>query len=140
MRNHWVVDFPEVTEEQIRNFAIAAEEPNPIHRDNGAAQQIGLAGIIALNVMIDNFASRAIAAEIPMAKVHDKKVIYENPLYAGSLLQVSCEIPWHKMHLAHVTVTIKNGFETIATCECRLLLPRKTASLAPATESATAIL
>lgn len=137
MRNHWEVDFPEVTEEQIRDFAIAADEPNPIHRDNNAAQQVGLLGIIALNVMIDNFASRAIAIEIPMAKVRSKNVTYENPLYAGSHPQVSCEVTLRKMHLVRVAVTIKNGFMIIATFECRLLLPRQSASLVPAMESTT---
>lgn len=139
MRNNWVVDFPEVTEKQIRDFALAADEPNPIHRDNNAAQQIGLLGIIALNVMIDNFASRAVAAEIPMAKVRAKNVTYESPLYAGSCPKVSCEITLRKMHLVHVTVTVKNGFVTIASCECKLLLPRQSASLAPVTEPAVAI-
>lgn len=137
MRNHWIVDFPEVTEKQIRDFAISADEPNPIHRDNDAAQQIGLAGIIALNVMVDNFASRAIATEIPMAKVRSKNVTYESPLYAGSRPQVNCEITLHKMHLMHVAVTIKNGFIIIATCDCKLLLPRQSASLTPAMESTT---
>lgn len=124
MIQNWEIEFPNLTEEDIREFALTSHEPNLIHRDSAAARRRGLLGIVALNTMVDNYASSTIARYLPGVRVVKKTVEYKNPLYAGFSPRVTCTVVWKKMHLADVRFVIRNGYETtIAEGMCRILLP-----------------
>lgn len=134
----WEVNFPNVSEEDIREFACASKESNPIHRDNDVAREQELLGIVALNTMVDNYFSDAIAREIPKVRVMEKTVRYRNPLYAGSSPSVTCVVTWKKMRLAKVSVVVKNCHEIIAEGECLLFLPPASKQSTQATGESTA--
>ena len=120
----WGAVFPIVSEADIRSFATHINDTNPVHHDNEAAQKAGLHGIIAPGVMTIGFVSSAIATKIPGSQVCRLEMKFSAPLYAGSTPSVFCAISGHSGQLAKVAVTVKNGFEVIATGSCVILLPK----------------
>jgi acyl dehydratase len=51
------VTLPPITKEQLRAFAEASGDPNPIHLDESVAKQMGLPGIIAHGMLVSSFLS-----------------------------------------------------------------------------------
>ena len=110
---------------EIRRFADAIGDTNPLHHDKKIAQEIyGLKGIIAPGVMVTGFISATLAAEIPGAQVRRMNLKFIHPVYAPSLhIVVQYEVTEQKRNVAKVLVTIMNGDEKTAEGYCILLLP-----------------
>jgi acyl dehydratase len=54
-------DFPEITQDQLRAYAKASGDPNPIHLDDEVAKKAGLPGVIAHGMLTAAFlAERAV--------------------------------------------------------------------------------
>jgi acyl dehydratase len=51
--------FPPITREQLRAYAEASGDPNPVHLDDEAAKKAGLPGIIAHGMLVAAFVARA---------------------------------------------------------------------------------
>lgn len=119
----WGQRFPEITEAAIRNFASNIGDTNPLHHDNGAAQKMGLPGIIAPGVMTIGFVSSAIAEAMPGTQVRRLGMKFVNPLYAGSLPSVFCDMTHRSGRVMKIIVAIKDGERVVAIGDCVLLLP-----------------
>ncbi len=124
MRDHWEKEFPLVDETGIKLFATAIGDNNPLHHDNEAARRAGLHGIVAPGVMLTGYASSTMACELPNAMVCKLEMKLIKPLYAGSLPFVVCNMLKQRGRIAHVAITIRNGFQTLAQGSCTLLLPQ----------------
>jgi len=111
-------------EKKIRDFARSIDDENPLHHDNEATKGAGLQGIIAPGVMILGFVSSIIAKEIPWVMIHRLDVRFKKPVYAGSVLAISCTVLRQRRVSADVAITIKNGLDTVAEGSCQLLLPQ----------------
>ena len=72
---------PAITQEQLRRYAEASGDYNPIHLDGYAAQQVGLDGVIAHGMLsmafLGQFVNRQIA-DIPGARMEHLKVRFLN--------------------------------------------------------------
>ncbi len=68
--------FPAITREQLRAYAEASGDPNPIHLDDAVARKAGLPGIIAHGMLIAAFvaerARRVAGPEWRMAKLQTR--------------------------------------------------------------------
>lgn len=120
----WKKEFPAMSEDDIRAFALAIDDHNPIHHDNEAARKIGLAGIVVPGVRVICFASSAIAEKLPGAMARRLSIQFIKPLYAGVPFIVSCAI-LKKTNLSRIiNVSIKNtSGGIILEGECQAVLP-----------------
>jgi acyl dehydratase len=80
---------PAITQEQLRRYAEASGDYNPIHLDEQAAQQVGLNGVIAHGMLsmafLGQFVNQQIA-DIPGARVDYLKVRFLNMVRLGDTL------------------------------------------------------
>ena len=80
---------PAITVEQLRRYAEASGDYNPIHLDEQAAQQVGLDGVIAHGMLsmafLGQFVNQQIA-EIPGARMEHLKVRFLNMVRLGDTL------------------------------------------------------
>jgi acyl dehydratase len=80
---------PAITQEQLRRYAEASGDYNPIHLDGHAAQQVGLDGVIAHGMLsmafLGQFVNRQIA-DIPGARMEHLKVRFLNMVRLGDTL------------------------------------------------------
>ena len=80
---------PAITLEQLRRYAEASGDYNPIHLDEQAAQQVGLDSVIAHGMLsmafLGQFVNRQIA-EIPGARMEHLKVRFLNMVRLGDSL------------------------------------------------------
>ncbi len=91
-----------ITQEQLRRYAEASGDYNPIHLDELAAQQVGLDGVIAHGMLsmafLGQFVNQQIA-DIPGARIEQLKVRFHNMVRLGDTLtchgkvatQTTCE-------------------------------------------------
>lgn len=123
-REHWGKEFPQVTEEAIREFAQCIGDFNPIHHQVESAKDAGLHGIIAPGVMMIGFASAAIAEEIPGVIIRKLELKFKQPMYAGSLPIVLCSTSHARGPVLEIGVSIRNGGMVLAEGNCTLLCPK----------------
>ena len=80
---------PHITQEQLRRYAEASGDYNPIHLDEQAARQVGLDGVIAHGMLsmafLGQFVTQQIAI-IPGARIEDLKVRFLNMVRLGDTL------------------------------------------------------
>ena len=80
---------PPITQEQLRRYAEASGDYNPIHLDEQAAQQVGLDGVIAHGMLsmafLGQFVNQQIGA-IPGAHIEHFKVRFLNMVRLGDTL------------------------------------------------------
>jgi acyl dehydratase len=80
---------PAITLEQLRRYAEASGDYNPIHLDEQAAQQVGLDGVIAHGMLsmafLGQFVNRQII-DIPGARMEHLKVRFLNMVRLGDTL------------------------------------------------------
>ena len=80
---------PAITQEQLRRYAEASGDYNPIHLDEQAAQQVGLDGVIAHGMLsmafLGQFVNQQIA-DIPGARIEHLKVRFLNMVRLGDTL------------------------------------------------------
>jgi acyl dehydratase len=80
---------PPITQEQLRRYAEASGDYNPIHLDEQAARQVGLDGVIAHGMLsmafLGQFVTQQIAT-IPGARIEDLKVRFLNMVRLGDIL------------------------------------------------------
>ena len=80
---------PPITQEQLRRYAEASGDLNPIHLDEQAAQQVGLDSVIAHGMLsmafLGQFVNQQIAA-IPGARIEHFKVRFLNMVRLGDTL------------------------------------------------------
>lgn len=80
---------PPITQAQLRRYADASGDYNPIHLDQQAAQQVGLDGVIAHGMLsmafLGQFVNQQIAT-IPGARVEHLKVRFLNMVRLGDTL------------------------------------------------------
>jgi acyl dehydratase len=80
---------PAITQEQLRRYAEASGDFNPIHLDEQAAQRVGLDGVIAHGMLsmafLGQFVNQQIA-DIPGAHIEHLKVRFLNMVRLGDTL------------------------------------------------------
>ncbi len=80
---------PGITKEQLRRYAEASGDFNPIHLDEQAAQRVGLDGVIAHGMLsmafLGQFVNQQIA-DIPGARIEHLKVRFLNMVHLGDTL------------------------------------------------------
>ncbi len=80
---------PAITQEQLRRYAEASGDYNPIHLDEQAAQRVGLDGVIAHGMLsmafLGQFVNQQIA-DIPGARIEHLKVRFLNMVRLGDTL------------------------------------------------------
>jgi acyl dehydratase len=80
---------PAITQEQLRRYAEASGDFNPIHLDEQAAQRVGLEGVIAHGMLsmafLGQFVNQQIA-DIPGARIEHLKVRFLNMVRLGDTL------------------------------------------------------
>jgi acyl dehydratase len=80
---------PPITHEQLRRYAEASGDYNPIHLDEQAAQRVGLDGVIAHGMLsmafLGQFVNQQIA-DIPGARIEHIKVRFLNMVRLGDTL------------------------------------------------------
>src|SRR6266550_60342 len=80
---------PGITKEQLRRYAEASGDFNPIHLDQQAAQQVGLDGVIAHGMLSMAFLGQFVEqqiANIPGARIEHLKVRFLNMVRLGDIL------------------------------------------------------
>src|SRR5260370_33839275 len=80
---------PPITQEQLRRYAEASGDYNPIHLDEQAAQQVGLDGVIAHGMLSMAFLGQFVnqqLAHIPGARIEQLKVRFLNMVRLGDTL------------------------------------------------------
>ncbi|HLI68198.1 MAG TPA: MaoC/PaaZ C-terminal domain-containing protein [Ktedonobacteraceae bacterium] len=100
-----------IEREQLRRYAAASGDHNPIHLDDAAARRVGLNGVIAHGMLsmafLGQFVNQQIADD-PGARVGRLKVRYIAMVYPGDTL--TC--------LGKVTARAEGETETAITLEC----------------------
>ena len=80
---------PPIKKEQLRRYAEASGDYNPIHLDEQAAQQVGLDGVIAHGMLsmafLGQFVNQQIAG-LPGARIEHLKVRFHNMVRLGDTL------------------------------------------------------
>ncbi|HWZ17629.1 MAG TPA: MaoC/PaaZ C-terminal domain-containing protein, partial [Ktedonobacteraceae bacterium] len=80
---------PPITQEQLRRYAEASGDYNPIHLDEQAAQKVGLDGVIAHGMLgmafLGQFVNQQIAG-IPGVRIEHFKVRFHNMVRLGDTL------------------------------------------------------
>ena len=80
---------PPITQEQLRRYAEASGDYNPIHLDEQAAQQVGLDSVIAHGMISMAFLGQFVKqqiADIPGARIEHLKVRFHNMVRPGDTL------------------------------------------------------
>lgn len=102
---------PAIAQEQLRRYAEASGDFNPIHLDPAAARRVGLDGVIAHGMLsmafLGQFVNQQIAGE-PGARVGKLKVRYVGMVRLGDTL--TCQ--------GKVTQRVENEKETAISLEC----------------------
>ena len=102
---------PPITQEQLRQYADASGDHNPIHLDPEAARRVGLDGVIAHGMLsmafLGQFVNQQIAGE-PNARVERLKVRYIGMVRLGDTL--TCK--------GKVAQIAQDAQETAITLEC----------------------
>jgi acyl dehydratase len=92
---------PPITQEQLRRYAEASGDYNPIHLDVHAAQQVGLDGVIAHGMLsmafLGQFVNQQIA-DIPGARIEHLKVRFHNMVRLGDTLTCHGKITNQSTH------------------------------------------
>ena len=103
---------PPITQEQLRRYAEASGDHNPIHLDEQTAQQVGLDGVIAHGMLsmafLGQFVNQQIAS-IPGARIELLKVRFHNMVRLGDTLTCQGKV--------HTRTTHKDLSQSIA-IEC----------------------
>lgn len=80
---------PPITQEQLRRYADASGDHNPIHLDEQAAQRVGLDSVIAHGMLsmafLGQFVNQQIA-DIPGARIAELRVRFINMVRLGDTL------------------------------------------------------
>ena len=80
---------PPITQEQLRRYAEASGDYNPIHLDEKAAQQVGLDGVIAHGMLSMAFLGQFINQQItniPGARIEHLKARFHHMVRLGDTL------------------------------------------------------
>ena len=80
---------PPITKEQLRRYAEASGDYNPIHLDEHAAQQVGLDGVIAHGMLSMAFLGQFVKqqiADIPGARIEHLRVRFHNMVHLGDTI------------------------------------------------------
>jgi acyl dehydratase len=92
---------PAITQEQLRRYAEASGDYNPIHLDELAAQRVGLDGVIAHGMLsmafLGQFVNQQIAG-IPGARIEHLKVRFLNMVRLGDTLTCLGEVKSQATH------------------------------------------
>jgi acyl dehydratase len=120
----WRKSFAVRDDETIRAFARSIKDENPVHQDHGAAQALGLSGIIAPGVMIIGFISSTIAEAMPGVLIMDLNLKFRRPLYAQSFPTVQCTVTGCAKRLAILEIKVDDGTKTVVKGTCSLVLPK----------------
>ena len=92
---------PPITQEQLRRYAEASGDYNPIHLDEQAAQQVGLDGVIAHGMLsmafLGQFVNQQIA-DIPGARIRHLKVRFLNMVRLGDTLTCQGKVKVRTTH------------------------------------------
>jgi len=92
---------PPITQEQLRRYAEASGDYNPIHLDDQAAQQVGLDGVIAHGMLsmafLGQFVNQQIAG-IPGARIEQLKVRFHNMVRRGDTLTCQGKVNTRTTH------------------------------------------
>ena len=103
---------PSITQEQLRRYADASGDYNPIHLDEQAAQKVGLDGVIAHGMLsmafLGQFVNQQIAG-LPGARLEHLKVRFHNMVRLGDTLTCQGKV--------HTRTTHKDLSQSIA-IEC----------------------
>ncbi len=103
---------PAIEQEQLRRYAEASGDFNPIHLDPDAARRVGLDGVIAHGMLsmafLGQFVNQQIAGE-PGARVGKLKVRYVGMVRLGDTL--TCQ--------GKITQRVEKETETAISLECR---------------------
>jgi acyl dehydratase len=103
---------PPITQEQLRRYAEASGDYNPIHLDEQAAQQVGLDGVIAHGMLsmafLGQFVNQQIAG-IAGARIEHLKVRFHNMVRLGDTLTCQGKV---------ITRTTQEDLSQFITIEC----------------------
>ena len=80
---------PPISQEQLRRYAEASGDYNPIHLDEQAAQQVGLDSVIAHGMLSMAFLGQFVKqqiADVPGARIEHLKVRFHNMVRLGDTL------------------------------------------------------
>jgi len=92
---------PPITQEQLRRYAEASGDYNPIHLDEQAAQKVGLNGVIAHGMLsmafLGQFVNQQIAG-IPGARIELLKVRFHNMVHLGDTLTCQGKVNTRTTH------------------------------------------
>jgi acyl dehydratase len=92
---------PAITQEQLRRYAEASGDYNPIHLDEQAALRVGLDGVIAHGMLsmafLGQFVNQQIAG-IPGARIEHLKVRFLNMVRLGDTLTCLGEVKSQATH------------------------------------------
>ncbi|HYX50990.1 MAG TPA: MaoC/PaaZ C-terminal domain-containing protein [Ktedonobacteraceae bacterium] len=92
---------PPITQEQLRRYAEASSDYNPIHLDEHAAQQVGLDGVIAHGMLSMAFLGQFVnlqIAGIPGARIEQLKVRFHNMVHLGDTLTCHGKVHTRTIH------------------------------------------
>ncbi len=92
---------PPITQEQLRRYAEASGDYNPIHLDEQAAQQVGLDGVIAHGMLSMAFLGQFVnqqSAIIPGARIEHLKVRFHDMVRLGDTLTCHGKVKSRTMH------------------------------------------
>lgn len=92
---------PAITQEQLRRYAEASGDYNPIHLDQQAAQRVGLDGVIAHGMLSMAFLGQFVIqqiADIPGARIEHLKVRFLNMVRLGDALTCLGVVNAHTTH------------------------------------------
>ena len=93
---------PPITQEQLRRYAEASGDYNPIHLDEQAAQQVGLDGVIAHGMLSMAFLGQLVnlqIAAIPGAHIEQLKVRFHNMVRLGDTLTCHGKVNTRTTHV-----------------------------------------
>lgn len=92
---------PPITQEQLRSYAEASGDYNPIHLDEQAAQQVGLDGVIAHGMLSMAFLGQFVnlqIAGIPGARIEQLTVRFQNMVRLGDTLTCHGKVSTRTTH------------------------------------------
>ena len=92
---------PPITREQLRRYADASGDYNPIHLDEEAAQRVGLDGVIAHGMLSMAFLGQFVQQQIndtSGAYISELKVRFVDMVRVGDALTCHGVVMGHKMH------------------------------------------
>lgn len=122
----WERQFPTLTAPDIREFAAAIGDFNPIHHDDAAAQAKGFDSLIAPGVRTIAFISAAIAEEVPGAIIKGVDLDFKRPLYPGTAPLVKCLVVGTREAGQKVIASVQvfvSGAKLLLSGSCEIVLP-----------------